>query len=285
MKAKSKESFKEFKKRCKEKRFFSYEGFHDWLFVPPAIYISWICVSLNISANKISWLSAFVAIFGAILITSENYSVVFIGSFSYILWYLLDYVDGSVARYNNQASIEGQYLDWLMNVIANVSITSGISIAAVSEGGSLLVPFAIFSILASVLSYDRNSMAWFSIIMEYQQNQTLSNQDQSKKNIPNLDKDKESFLINKLKKWIMLFFHENYMIFLLPFFAFIQLISSNNQIDFRVVYVLLSGTFNFGIMIILINDVVREKKASKAYNDLFMDMKKPNLPKDHFFED
>ena len=83
----------------------------------------------------------------------------------------------------------------------------------------------------------------------------------------------------------MLFFHENYMIFLLPFFAFIQLISSNNQIDFRVVYVFLSGTFNFGIMIILINDVVREKKASKAYNDLFMDMKKPNLPKDHFFED
>ena len=284
MKRKFIHSYKDFKKLCMEERFFKYDNLHDRVFVEPAILISWICVYLNITANQVSWFSAFIAICGGILLATQDYLFVFIGSLSYLIWYLLDYVDGCIARYNKTASIEGQYIDWLMNVIATVSITIGISIGGILAVGPWLIPFMITAILASVLSYERNSMAWFSIIMQYQQNKTKADTvGASKTFITEIPKKEIKTL--PIKKIIMLVFHENYMIFILPLLALVQLIYIDDLFDFRTIYIVLAGTLNFGVMIMLINDVVREKKASKAYNDLFETFKKPDLPKDHFFDD
>tara|TARA_B100000401_G_C52804742_1_gene720523 strand:+ start:1382 stop:2236 length:855 start_codon:yes stop_codon:yes gene_type:complete len=284
MKHKSIHSYKDFKRLCMEKRFFKYDNLHDRVFVEPAILISWICVYLNISANQISWFSGFVAILGGILLATQDYLLVFIGSLSFLMWYLLDYVDGSIARYQNTASIEGQYIDWLMNVIASISITIGISVGGVLAAGPWVIPFMISAILASVLSYERNSMAWFSIIMQYQQNKNKEDDMHIAETIISA-MPKREIKTFPIKKIIMLVFHENYMIFILPLLAFMQLIYINDLFDFRVVFTVLAGTLNFSVMIMLINDVIREKKASKAYNNLFVTLKKPDLPKDHFFDD
>tara|TARA_Y100000996_G_scaffold415230_1_gene408835 strand:- start:12 stop:869 length:858 start_codon:yes stop_codon:yes gene_type:complete len=284
MNIKNKTSFKEFKKQNIEKRFFKYDGFHDKIFVSPALFVSWICIRLKISANQVSWFSAFVAVCGAILISSQNHLCVFIGSFTYLLWYFLDYVDGSIARNNNTQSIEGQYIDWLMNVIATVSITAGVAIGAILVGGEWLIPFAILAILASVLSYDRNSMAWFSIVMEYQQEKTSSAKNFKKSYKARTNFSKINLTLKRVKKIIMLFFHENYMIFILPFLAFIQLMFLEELVDFRVILTILAGTLNFLVMVSLIHEVVKEKKASKAYNSLLIDDRRPNLPEDHFFD-
>tara|TARA_B100000963_G_scaffold358045_2_gene381708 strand:- start:864 stop:1718 length:855 start_codon:yes stop_codon:yes gene_type:complete len=284
MKHKSIHSYKDFKRLCMEKRFFKYNNLHDRVFVEPAILISWICVYLNISANQISWFSGFVAIGGSILLATQDYLLVFIGSLSFLIWYLLDYVDGSIARYQNTASIEGQYIDWLMNVIASISITIGVSVGGVLAAGPWLIPFMITAILASVLSYERNSMAWFSIIMQYQQNKIKEDDMHIAETVISATPKKEikTFPIRKI---IMLIFHENYMIFILPLLALTQLIYINDLFDFRVIFTILAGTLNFSVMIMLINDVIREKKASRAYNNLFETLKKPDLPKDHFFDD
>jgi len=267
-----------------EKRFFKYDNLHDRVFVEPAILIAWICVYLNISANQISWFSGFVAIGGSILLATQDYLLVFIGSLSFLIWYLLDYVDGSIARYQNTASIEGQYIDWLMNVIASISITIGVSVGGVLAAGPWLIPFMITAILASVLSYERNSMAWFSIIMQYQHNK-IKEDDMNTAETVISGMPKKEIKTFPIKKIIMLIFHENYMIFILPLLALTQLIYINDLFDFRVVFTILAGTLNFSVMIMLINDVIREKKASRAYNNLFETLKKPDLPKDHFFDD
>ena len=284
MKYKSIHSYSDFKRLCMEKRFFKYDNLHDRVFVEPAILIAWICVYLNISANQISWFSGFVAIGGSILLATQDYLLVFIGSLSFLIWYLLDYVDGSIARYQNTTSIEGQYIDWLMNVIASISITIGVSVGGVLAAGPWLIPFMITAILASVLSYERNSMAWFSIIMQYQQNK-IKEDDMNTAETVISGMPKKEIKTFPIKKIIMLIFHENYMIFILPLLALTQLIYINDLFDFRVVFTILAGTLNFSVMIMLINDVIREKKASRAYNNLFETLKKPDLPKDHFFDD
>ncbi len=284
MKHKSIHSYKDFKRLCMERRFFKYDNLHDRVFVEPAILIAWICVYLNISANQVSWFSGFVAIGGSILLATQDYLLVFIGSLSFLIWYLLDYVDGSIARYQNTASIEGQYIDWLMNVIASISITIGVSVGGVLAAGPWLIPFMITAILASVLSYERNSMAWFSIIMQYQQNK-IKEDDMNTAETVISGMPKKEIKTFPIRKIIMLIFHENYMIFILPLLALTQLIYINDLFDFRVVFTILAGTLNFSVMIMLINDVIREKKASRAYNNLFETLKKPDLPKDHFFDD
>ena len=119
-------SIKEIKKKCSEGRYFAYDSLWDRLFVPVAIYLVWLFVRFGVSGNAVSWLSALVAVLGAFLLTSSDSLVVLIGSFGYILWFLLDYVDGAVARFNGKGSVAGQYVDWIMHVIAHIAIITGI---------------------------------------------------------------------------------------------------------------------------------------------------------------
>ena len=135
----------------------------DRLFVPVAIYIVWFCIRLGISGNTVSWLSALVAVLGAFLLTSSDSLVFLIGSFGYILWCLLDYVDGAVARFNDKGGVSGQYVDWIMHVIAHIAIMVGIAIGAMNNVGSWIYPFAILGIVAAGLVYAKFSMAWFAI--------------------------------------------------------------------------------------------------------------------------
>ena len=77
--------------------------------------------------------------------------------------FLLDYVDGAVARYNGKGGVSGQYVDWIMHVISHVAIVAGICIGAMSSAGEWIYPFVILAVIASCLSYSKFSMAWFAI--------------------------------------------------------------------------------------------------------------------------
>ena len=164
-----KDSFKEVKEKSIKDRYFGYDDWWDRLFSPLAIYVTWACIRMGVSGNAVSWISAFIAVSGAFLLTSDDRLLVFIGSFGYILWYLLDYVDGAVSRYNKKAGVSGQYVDWIMHVISHVAVVAGISIGAMSSAGPWIYPFVILGVIASCLAYSKFSMAWFSICMEQQQ--------------------------------------------------------------------------------------------------------------------
>ena len=61
------------------------------------------------------------AILGGILIASNNSWLVFVGSFGYMMFYLLDYVDGGVARVQNKSGIGGQFIDLIMHLVSGVA--------------------------------------------------------------------------------------------------------------------------------------------------------------------
>ena len=98
-------SFSSVKQKCFEGRFYDYSRGVDSCFAYISIYLVWAFVNCGVSAGAVSWLSAVAALLGACFIASGDTAITFIGSFGYILYYLLDYADGSVARFNDKGSV------------------------------------------------------------------------------------------------------------------------------------------------------------------------------------
>ena len=111
-------SLDEVKTKCSKNRFFAYSGFHDRLFVPIAIYFIWLSLRLGLSGNTVSWISGFVAATGGLMLATNDPLIILIGSFGYIIWYLLDYVDG-VRMDRRQRRYVWSYIDWMMHVISH----------------------------------------------------------------------------------------------------------------------------------------------------------------------
>lgn len=276
-------SLEEIKTKSSQDRYFAYDGFHDRIFVPPAMYIVWLSLKIGLSGNGVSWISATVAVTGAFMLTSENDLIVFIGSFGYALWYLLDYADGAVSRLNGKGSVSGQYVDWIMHVISHVAVVAGISVGAMGAAGSWLYPFVILGIIASCLAYSRFSMAWFAICMEQQQRR-------AKGLTVNIEKDlcppitTNWFVFAYFRKITVLIFHENYLIFWLPIVSCIQFFQLFELIDLRVAFTVAAGVLYFPVQILEIHKLVIGERVESGYYSLFSSDKIPKLPEEHFFK-
>lgn len=272
----------EIRLKCRDGRFFEYSGYHDRFFVPIAIYVIWISLRLKLSGNQISWISGLVALMGAIMLTSENKLVIFFGSFGYLIWYLLDYVDGAVSRINGLGSVSGQFIDWMMHVFSHVGIITGIAIGALIVSGTWIIPFAILAILAACLNLSTISMAWFSICMEQQQrrasNKSIHYESEPKLRLFNW------FRLKKIRGFTIFVFHENYLIFWLPIASLIHLSGLFGSIDLRVLFVILAGLFYFPIQCLEIYRLIYEKRIERGYFLMFSSDSLPRLPQDHFFK-
>ena len=213
-------TYQQVKDKCTKGRFFSYDSINDKIFVPPSIFLVWVFLRLGFSGNGVSVLSGFLAIIGGVLIASNDPLFIFIGSFGYMAFYLLDYVDGGVARFNDKSGAGGQYMDWIMHVVSCVSIMTGLFIGAFSNTGLWLIPFGVLAVVASALSFDRISFAWFAICMHRQQLTSKGTANKPLKEVKNIKK--KSLLFRRLSNLCTLIFHENYLIFSLPIVAFLN---------------------------------------------------------------
>ena len=275
----------EIKKKCSDERYFAYDSLQDRLFVPVAMYLVWLFVRIGVSGNAVSWLSALVAVLGAFLLTSSDSLVVLIGSFGYILWCLLDYVDGAVARFNGKGSVAGQYIDWIMHVIAHIAIIAGIAIGAMNSVGAWIYPFAILGIVAAGLTYAKFSMAWFAICMEQQQRRASSHDVQSWAKTKIVPASGRLWLwFDYIRRLTVVIFHENWLIFTLPLLAIAQFFQVFGAIDLRVVFTIMAGSLYFPVQVLEIHRLVITKRIQRGYSELFSPDHIPDLPNDHFFK-
>jgi phosphatidylglycerophosphate synthase len=278
----NKPTVKEIKEISIRDRYFPQDTWWDHIFSPLSPYIAWVFIRLNISGNGVSWISGFSAIIGAILIASESPKLIFIGSFGYILFFQLDYVDGAVARFNKKSGISGQYVDWIMHVISHVAIVSGIAIGALGAAGSWLYPFVILGIIASCLVNAKYSMAWFAICMEQQQRRAKGVDVNMERDLtPPINLNWSVF--NYMRKLSILIFHENYLIFWLPIVACLQFFELTGSYDLRILFTLVAAMLCFPVQILEIHRMVIEKRIENGYNSLFSSDEIPKLPEDHFF--
>ncbi len=267
--------------QARASRFYSYQDFRDKIFLLIANPLSYFFYKSGIEANSISLASGLISIIGGILLTSNNPVVIFIGSLCFPLFYLLDYVDGIVARLNNRSSVGGQYLDLIIHQIVGISISFGIFVGALKSQGEIIIPFGILSIIASSFLLSRFSIGWFSIIMKYFEQKSRDGISPIK--LKNLN-SKKNLIISILVRFGALFFHEDYAIFTLPIIFLLNIfLNKIFLIDIRSVITVIGGIFLFPAIIL---DIIffTNNKIDSNFNNLIDNKFRIKLPDVLYFK-
>lgn len=278
----TKVTLEDVRNRCAEGRFYAYDCWRDRFFVPPSIWLVWFFVRIGLSGNQVSLLSGAFAIIGGFMMAAGDGLTIAMGSFGYIIFYLLDYVDGGVARFNRKAGIGGQYVDLIMHLVAAVATMAGLFAGAIISAGSWIMPFGIGAMVASALALGNYSCAWFAICMLYQQKRVSGNV--AFESSYSYQPRKRFMVYDLTRKCVLAIYHENYAIFLLPILALTQLFLPLIFPDFRVVLIFIGGTVYLPIMVLELWLMAEEGRVDNAYKKLFCENQTPNLPEDHFFK-
>lgn len=105
-------------------------------------YLSFYCsipfVYLPLSPNQITALANFVQLLGIVCIASLSDYHRLLGLCLYYLGDLLDFVDGNIARYQNECSVTGVFLDQLGHVLIAPLFFSAIGIAAYTDSNNII---------------------------------------------------------------------------------------------------------------------------------------------------
>jgi len=133
---------------------------------PLALYFTWAFLHTPLSANHITLISIGCGLVGGLFFTCPASSSLLIGVILFHAWYLLDHVDGQVARYRNQSSLSGVYLDYLSHYIVHAAFFFGIGFQAFFLSDAPL--FLLLAVLAGAGSmllgifYDARYKAFFA---------------------------------------------------------------------------------------------------------------------------
>ncbi len=95
-------------------------------------YLTLLFLKFDIHPHTITWLSVIFALIGSFLISFSDFTVTLIGFVFFQLWYLLDHVDGEVARIKHKSSIEGVYLDVVTHYLVHPIIFFSFGLDAVN---------------------------------------------------------------------------------------------------------------------------------------------------------
>lgn len=112
------ESLKELNSLCQKPQ---YKEVGNWMvrkiLRPAALPLTWVFLHTSITANQVTLLALGVGVLGLLLFVSASKAVFLTGSLFLQLWYLLDHVDGQIARYRKTACLTGRFYDFMMHHI------------------------------------------------------------------------------------------------------------------------------------------------------------------------
>ncbi len=117
----------EFEKRCQKP---DHRKVGNWMarrwIRPAALRVTWVVAPWGVSADAATLAAWICAIGASLLYATCGISGWLLGALLLQLWYLLDHVDGQLARYHGTASLDGVQLDYLMHHTVNLLIPLGI---------------------------------------------------------------------------------------------------------------------------------------------------------------
>lgn len=93
---------------------------------PIALHITWVVIPWGMTAHTATLIATLAAMAAAVVFGFGTPLGCLIGVVLLQLWYLLDHVDGQLARYHGTASLDGVQLDYLMHHLVNVIVPVGV---------------------------------------------------------------------------------------------------------------------------------------------------------------
>lgn len=115
-------------------------------------YFTFIFLKTSITANHITFLSIICGVLGSLFLMIGLPLYFFVGALFFHLGFILDCVDGEVARIKKQQSIKGIYLDTLGHYLVNPLRFIGLTIGLSKIYPSYIYLIIIFGFLASLFS-------------------------------------------------------------------------------------------------------------------------------------
>ncbi|HXV28475.1 MAG TPA: CDP-alcohol phosphatidyltransferase family protein, partial [bacterium] len=110
------ESLEELKTRCQKPR---YKEVGNWMvrhiLRDAALPLTRLLLHTKITANQVTLISLLVGAAGAALFAFKPWGLFLAGALFMQVWYLLDHVDGQIARYRGTACLTGRFFDYIMH--------------------------------------------------------------------------------------------------------------------------------------------------------------------------
>jgi len=113
-----------------------------------SIYITNLLLHTNITPNQVTLMSACFGVIGGVCFSFGSGVPSIFGSFALLLAYLLDNVDGEIARYKKMCSLTGLTFDMFAQGVIFISALVGISIGSLKESGDF---FSVIGFLAAII--------------------------------------------------------------------------------------------------------------------------------------
>ena len=114
-----------------------------------SIWITYLLRNSKITPNQITVLWVFLGAFGALLFAFDDYWMSLAALFCIYASFILDNVDGELARYKRQYSIEGSLIDMLGHQVIFPLVFGCLTFSEVLRGGSSIIIF--LGLLATAL--------------------------------------------------------------------------------------------------------------------------------------
>lgn len=118
-----------------------------------SIYFTWLFLHTRITANQVSVLGLLSGMLAGLLFSLGEPLPMLIGAIAINLVLIFDHVDGEIARYRKQTSIEGAYLDDLCYGIATIMIVLGFSYGVSQTIDKIWISYLGFSFLVFYLGH------------------------------------------------------------------------------------------------------------------------------------
>jgi phosphatidylglycerophosphate synthase len=125
-------------------------NFGYYVIRPISLYFTWLILQTGMSANQITVLHGIIGTAGAVMLGFADDTWRFVGLALLYFSYVLDNVDGEVARFKKQVSISGKYLDSVMHAIVNMVIFFGFGFGVFLQTGR--VEMVVLGFLAGFFS-------------------------------------------------------------------------------------------------------------------------------------
>lgn len=93
---------------------------------PVALRITWLLLPTNCSAHAVTLAALTAALVGTYLLAQGTTGCLVMAAVAWQAWYLLDHVDGQVARWRGTATLDGTQLDYLMHHTGNLLLPAGV---------------------------------------------------------------------------------------------------------------------------------------------------------------
>jgi phosphatidylglycerophosphate synthase len=128
-----------------------------------SIYATFAALSLGVSANALTVLSIAVGLLGAVLLASSGYTASLSGVGLLYLSFLLDQVDGEVARYH-RTTVTGAYLDEIRHVLIYASPIFAVSVQLLLAHPTGLMAAAGFAAAVGLIILRFNTNAHYLLL-------------------------------------------------------------------------------------------------------------------------